>query len=62
MTYMWSYFIDVWDILLLDGYEMRLLIETMLYSICLYATKVEDYVIFIYEGSTYTRYNYTMCM
>ena len=39
---------------------MRLLFETMLHSIYLDAIKVEDYVIFLYEGSMYTRYNYTV--
>ena len=48
MTYMWSYFIDLWarpkfDILMLDGYEMRHVFQTMLYF-CKYkcAIKVED--------------------
>ena len=26
------------------------------------AIKVEDYVIFLYEGSMYTRYEYVVCM
>ena len=36
--------------------------KTMLYHIYLCAIKVEDYIIFQYEGSMYTRYDYSMCM
>ena len=34
--------------------------KTMLDLICLCAIKVEDYVLFIYEGSKYARYEYNI--
>ena len=30
--------------------------------VCARAVKVKDYVIFLYEGSMFTRYNYVMSM
>ena len=34
--------------------------KTILYLIYLCAIKIKDYVIFIYEGSTHTRYDYNV--
>ena len=45
-------------ILLLDVYEMTHPFENLLYLTYLYAIKVEDYVIILYERSMYTRYKY----
>ena len=45
-------------ILLIDDYDMRHPFETMLYLLYLCAIKVEDYVIFLYEGSMYNLYKY----
>ena len=49
----------------LDGYEMRQPFKTiytdMCVCVCVCAIKVGDYVVFLYQGSMYSRYKYIMC-